>query len=69
MPAEHDEAVAATAVEAEPEETLEPAAPDEDVPELEEGEIDETPMHVELSQSTPPETFTPGWLRGARRSS
>jgi 6,7-dimethyl-8-ribityllumazine synthase len=50
MPAEHDEAVAATAIEAEPEETLEPAVPDEDVPELEEGEIDETPMHVELSQ-------------------
>jgi len=48
-PAEHEEAVAATTVETEPEETLEPAEADEDVPELEEGEIDETPMHVELS--------------------
>lgn len=47
-PAEHEEATAAT-VETEPEETLEPAEVDEDVPELEEGEIDETPMHVELS--------------------
>ena len=49
QPAEHEEAVAATAVEAEPEEPLEPAEAEEDVPELEEGEIDETPMHVELS--------------------
>jgi len=48
-PAEHEEAVAATTVETEPEEELEPAEVDEDVPELEEGEIDETPMHVELS--------------------
>ncbi len=48
-PAEHEEAVAATTVETEPEEALEPAEADEDVPELEEGEIDETPMHVELS--------------------
>ena len=40
----------ATAVEVEPEEPVEPFAPAEDVPELEEGEIDETPMHVELSQ-------------------
>ena len=38
---------AATAVEVEPEEPVQPA---EDVPELDEGEIDETPMQVELSQ-------------------
>ena len=36
-------------VETEPEEALEPTEVDEDVPELDEGEIDETPMHVELS--------------------
>ena len=48
-PAEPEEAVAAKAVETELEETLEPAEAEEDVPELEEGEIDETPMHVELS--------------------
>ena len=42
---------AASAVEAEPEEELEPAGADEeDVSELDEGEIDETPMQVELSQ-------------------
>ena len=50
QPAEHDVAVAATAVEPEPEATLEPAEVGGAVPELEEGEIDETPMHVELSQ-------------------
>ena len=49
-PAEPEEPVAAAAVEPEAEETLEPAEVEEDVPELEEGEIDETPMHVELSQ-------------------
>ena len=38
---------AATAVEVEPEEPVQPV---EDVPELDEGEIDETPMQVELSQ-------------------
>ena len=47
-PAEPEEAVADTAVE--PEETFEPAEVEEETPELEEGEIDETPMHVELSQ-------------------
>ena len=47
-PAEHEEAVAATTVETEPEDVLEPTEVDEVVPELEEGEIDETPMHVEL---------------------
>jgi 6,7-dimethyl-8-ribityllumazine synthase len=49
-PAEHEEAVATTTVETEAEEALEAAEADEDVPELEDGEIDETPMHVELSQ-------------------
>jgi 6,7-dimethyl-8-ribityllumazine synthase len=50
-PAEPEEQVA-TAVEAEPEEEeeLEQADLDEDVSEAEEGELDETPMHVELSQ-------------------
>jgi 6,7-dimethyl-8-ribityllumazine synthase len=42
---------AASAVDVEPEEELEPAGADEeDVAELDEGEIDETPMQVELSQ-------------------
>jgi len=49
VPAEHAEAAAATSVETEPEESLEPAEAEEGVPELEEAEIDETPMHVELS--------------------
>ncbi|MET0561343.1 MAG: 6,7-dimethyl-8-ribityllumazine synthase [Gaiellaceae bacterium] len=48
-PAEHEETVAATTAETEPEEALEQAEVDEDVSELEEGEIDETPMQVELS--------------------
>lgn len=48
VPAEPEEAVVATAVESE--ETHEPVEAEEEMPELEEGEIDETPMHVELSQ-------------------
>ena len=45
---EEQEPVAASAVETEPAEELEPAEPEE--AEQEEVEIDETPMHVELSQ-------------------
>ena len=45
-----EEAFAATAVEAEPDEAeLEPVEVDDDVPELDEGEIEDAPMHVELS--------------------
>lgn len=50
VPTEPEETIVATSVEVEPEEELEPAETGEDVPELEEGEIDESPMLVELSQ-------------------
>jgi 6,7-dimethyl-8-ribityllumazine synthase len=50
VPAEPEETVVASSVETEPEEELEPAEVAEDVPELDEGEIDESPMLVELSQ-------------------
>lgn len=50
VPSEQEEGIAATAVETEPEEAVESVEADHAQPELEEGEIDETPMHVELSQ-------------------
>jgi 6,7-dimethyl-8-ribityllumazine synthase len=46
---DEDEAVAATVVEAEPDEEVASPEGGEDVSEPEEGELDETPMHVELS--------------------
>jgi 6,7-dimethyl-8-ribityllumazine synthase len=49
-PIDHEEAVVATAVEAEPDEAEpEPAVADDSVSELDEEDIEETPMHVELS--------------------
>ena len=48
-PDEPEEPVA-TVVEAEPQEEAEQAETDEDLAEPEEGDLDETPMHVELSQ-------------------
>jgi 6,7-dimethyl-8-ribityllumazine synthase len=51
-PAEQEDPVVATAVEAEPEEATDAteADADEEPPEQAETDIDETPMHVELSQ-------------------
>jgi 6,7-dimethyl-8-ribityllumazine synthase len=51
-PAEQEDPVVATAVEAEPEEATDAteAEADEEPPEQAETDIDETPMHVELSQ-------------------
>jgi 6,7-dimethyl-8-ribityllumazine synthase len=49
-PAEHEDPVVATTVEVEPEEETDATEADEEAPEQAEADIDETPMHVELSQ-------------------
>ena len=49
-PAEDEDPVVATAVEAEPEEATDATEADEEAPEQAETDIDDTPMHVELSQ-------------------
>jgi 6,7-dimethyl-8-ribityllumazine synthase len=49
-PAEHEDPVVATAVEAEPEEATDATEADDEAPEQAEADIDETPMQVELSQ-------------------
>ena len=48
--ADHEDPVVATAVEAEPEEATDATEAEEEAPEQAETDIDETPMHVELSQ-------------------
>jgi 6,7-dimethyl-8-ribityllumazine synthase len=49
-PGADDDAVVATAIETEPEVETDATEADEEAPEPDEADIDETPMHVELSQ-------------------